>query len=200
MRPGEAVRQIEIVAVLHALQRLVGERVEDELAGDAEHVDGGGTVLGDEGTRGLEVLAKPDLLFVVATELGIAVAAAEVLDDLVLARAVVVDPESDGELVDPVAHVGISVLGEQVRRLQEVRVGVVDHAIGHRRFPPSCAGTVLAEPGLQRAQLVPQRGRELVAQGLEVLADERHLCPPLVGIDAHRGFDCVGGRVEPVDV
>src|SRR6266540_1322768 len=65
-------------------------------------------------------------------------------------------------------------------------------------FPP--CGTVLAEPGLQRAQLVPQRGRELVTQRLEVLADERHLGPPFVGIDADRRLDRLGGDVEPLDV
>jgi hypothetical protein len=125
----------EIVAVLDALQRLVRERVEDELAGDAEHVERGGPVLGDEATGRLEILAQPDPLGVVAPELRVLMQAAEVLDDLVLVGAVLADPKADGELGNAVAHVRVGELGEEVRRLHDVGVGVVDHPLLHQ-VPP----------------------------------------------------------------
>src|SRR5262249_37708106 len=93
VRPREAVREVEVVAVLDALEGLVGEGVEDELTGDAEHVESGGSVLGDEAAGRLEVLSEPDLLGVVSAELRVRLHPAEVLDDLALVGAVVADPE-----------------------------------------------------------------------------------------------------------
>ena len=55
---GGGVGQVG-VGVLHVVQAPVVERVEDELAREAEEVEGAAAVLGDEGSGGGEVLAAP---------------------------------------------------------------------------------------------------------------------------------------------
>ena len=77
------------------------------------------------------VLAQPDLLLVLGAELGIARAAGSARRSV--SPSVVPDPPTV-QLGDAVAHVGIGEVAQQVRRLHDVGVGVVDHPIGH--VPP----------------------------------------------------------------
>ena len=67
--PGGGVGEVG-VGVLHVVQAPVVERVEDELAREPEEVEGAGAVLGDEGSRGGEVLARHDLGLLVGPVLG----------------------------------------------------------------------------------------------------------------------------------
>ena len=59
--PGRADGELEVAGVLPVAQAAVVERVEDELAGEAEQVERPRSVLGDERARGGEVLAVHDL-------------------------------------------------------------------------------------------------------------------------------------------
>ena len=62
MGAGDAVREVEVVAVLPVVQPPVVERVEHQLAREAEEVERRGPVLGDERAGGREVLAQHDLV------------------------------------------------------------------------------------------------------------------------------------------
>ena len=57
------VGEVEIAAVLPVVKKPVVERVENELAGDADQVDGACAILGDERAGCREVLAVHDLGF-----------------------------------------------------------------------------------------------------------------------------------------
>ena len=59
---GGADRQLEVAGVLPVAEPTVVERVEDELAGEAEEVEGAGPVVGNERAGGGEVLAEHDLV------------------------------------------------------------------------------------------------------------------------------------------
>src|SRR5919107_1331870 len=61
-------------------------------------------------------------------------------------------------------------------------------------------GSGLAEAFLERVELRPQRGRQLLAEGGEPLLDLRQLLAPLLGVDREAGGEVVGGHVEPVGV
>ena len=60
--PGRADGQLEVARVLPVAQAAVVERVEHELAGEAEQVEGARPVVGDERAGGGEVLAQHDLV------------------------------------------------------------------------------------------------------------------------------------------
>ena len=79
-------------------------------------------------------------------------------------------------------------------------------ARGRRRGRPSrdadrarqpCASAQLL---LELVDLVRERAGQLVAEGGEVLADARHLGPPLVGVDGQQLLHVGGGDVETVGV
>src|SRR5579862_10051423 len=68
---------------------------------------------------------------------------------------------------------------------------------------PPCRGTSYSAVGEAALQVV-DGVRELVGQPVpedrEVLPDERHLCPPLVAVDAEQLLHVLLGDVDPLDV
>ena len=128
--PGDAVGVVEIVAVLGVVQLVVVEGVEDELALEAEEVEGERTVLLDEGAGGPVVLPEPDLLGVPGPVLRIAVLLAGLFDPVEL-RLV-------GNVVDRLQlgpHVGVGVGRQPVWGLHDVGVGVVHGSHASQRTP-----------------------------------------------------------------
>ena len=70
---------------------------------------------------------------------------------------------------------------------------------GHRRIVLlDAAAHLLEQFFLQRRGRHLKHGAGVGVLGFEVLADERHLCPPLAGVDAHRGLDRLGARLRVV--
>src|SRR6201999_119406 len=69
-------------------------------------------------------------------------------------------------------------------------------------YPAVAAGCLfgLGQTLLERLELVPDAGRQLVADELEPLFDQRQLLAPLGGIDRQRAVDVGGVDVEPVKV
>jgi hypothetical protein len=59
--PGGGVGQVHVAAVLEIVQPAVVEGVEDQLAAEAQEVEGPGPVFGQKAARGGEVLALHDL-------------------------------------------------------------------------------------------------------------------------------------------
>ncbi len=135
---GGAVGEVEVGLVLPLVQPAVVERVEQQLALHADEVEHPRPVLGQEGARGGEVLAVHHLDVLVREELVGAMAFGQAGEDLVDASLVagVLAVAGLDEFVrvtgplDAVANRGIGVVAQPVRRLHDVGVGVVDHAVG----------------------------------------------------------------------
>jgi hypothetical protein len=126
---GQRVRELDVVAPVEPQQRAQVRRREDELAGEAEEVEGLRPVAVADGAEGDVVLAEEDLLRVLGPELRIVLLG----QDLVEERRALVRLQRGAEGV-PVLGVGV-VLGV-AGRLEDVRVGVVDGAafdVGHGR-------------------------------------------------------------------
>ena len=136
MGAGRAVREVEVVAVLPVAQAPVVERVEHELAREAEQVEGARPVLGDERPRRGEVLARHDLGRFHLLVLGRGVLGPQAIERGVEVAQLLVGVAGLAQLVaarvpqrlDAVADVGIGVVTQPGRRLHEVRVGVVHDA------------------------------------------------------------------------
>ena len=121
---SEAVGVVEVARVLDPLQFLVRERVEHQLAGEAEDVKGPAAVLADERAGGPPVLAQHDLGLVAGAVVGVAVQVGGLVDERVLARL----HGGHEQRLHAVAHPGVGVVDEPGRRLHQVGVGVVDGA------------------------------------------------------------------------
>ncbi len=130
------------VGVLHVVQAPVVERVEDELAREAEEIEGAGAVLGDEGPRGGEVLARHDLGLLVGPVLGRGVPGPQRLERgqevaLLVGRVAGLAqlvPAGVAQHGQPVPVGGLGVVAQPGRRLHDVGVGVMDDPtlrVGH---------------------------------------------------------------------
>ena len=164
--PRGADRELEIARVLPVAQAPIVEGVEDELAGEAEEVQGPRPILGDEGARRGEVLAVHDL-----GGLGRAVLRGGVALPQVVERGVEVAQLAFGltglpELVaarvaqrrDAVPDARVGVVAQPVRWLHDVGVGVVDdqprRVVRHHQSVPPPTGRDLSRPGIW-AGIVP---------------------------------------------
>ncbi len=135
---GGAVREIEVGLVLPLVQPAVVERVEHQLALHPDEVEHARPILGEERPGGSEVLAVHHLDVLVREELVGAMPLREAREHLVDAFLVPAVPAVAGlgqfvgvsGTLDAVADVGIGVVAKPVRRLHDVRVGVVDDPVG----------------------------------------------------------------------
>jgi hypothetical protein len=132
VRPRRAVGQVEVVAPLEEHQPPVVERVEDELAGHADEVEGAGPVVGHEGAEGLEVLPRHDLLGGAVEEPLLGVLRLVVLERLGLTGRQAEPVLARGQ---PLADVGVGVIGQPPRQLHDVRIRVVHDAPLDVRHP-----------------------------------------------------------------
>ncbi len=136
--PGRADRQLHVAGVLPRAQPRVVERVEDQLAGEAEHVERPAAVLGDEAAGGGEVLAVHDF-----GRFGIDVLVGVMAGGETAERVVDVAKLFDGvarlaQFIDrrirqrrePISKLGIGVVAQPVGRLHDVGIGVVDDEPG----------------------------------------------------------------------
>jgi hypothetical protein len=144
---GDADGELDVAAVLPVMQPPVVERVEHELAREAEQVERTRPVLGEERARGGEVLARHQLGCFSGAVLVAAVPVDQLLEgrgqialligripglaQLVAARV--------AQRLDPVAKPGIGVIAQPRRRLHDVGVGVVHRqpggVVGHGPSP-----------------------------------------------------------------
>ena len=173
VRAGRADREVEIVAVLPVVEPPVVERVEHELAGEAEQVERPRPVLGEEAAGGGEVLAGHDLglldraVLVGAVlrgqpveggdEVALLLVGVAGLAQLVAARV--------AQRLDAVADGGVGVVAQPRRRLHDVGVGVVDDearlVVRHRlplgRATTRCASVAVGGrlPGITPAPSMP---------------------------------------------
>ncbi len=142
---GGSVREVEVGLVLPVVEPAVVERVEQQLALDADEVEHPGSVLGQERAGCGEVLAVHHVDVLVGEELVGAMSFGEPGEDLVDAFLVAIVPAVAGlgEFVgvagplDAVTDVGVGVVTQPVRRLHDVSVGVVGDAVrdvGHGTF------------------------------------------------------------------
>ena len=154
---GRGVGQVEVAGVLQVVQTAVVERVEDELAREAEEVQGAGPVLGDERARGGEVLARHDLGLLVGPVLGARRGASrscvEGGDQVALlvggiARLAQLVPARVAQHGEPVPEGGLGVVAQPGRRLHDVGVGVVDDpplGVRHGTLPSALRDAATAE-------------------------------------------------------
>ena len=134
MRAGDAVREVDVVAVLPVAQPPVVERVEHQLARDTDQVERTGPIVRDERAGRREVLAQHDLVCFDGAVLVGRVLRGELLERGVEVAQLLVGITGLAQLVaalelqrlDPLADVGVGVVAQPVGRLHDVRVGVVD--------------------------------------------------------------------------
>ena len=148
----EAVRVVHIVGALGHQQGLVHERVEHELALEAEQVERARAVLLQERAGRRPVLADHELRRVVRAVGGIGVLGAEPREQpLVLARC----ERRHEALRQARAHGRLRTRAQHLRGLHHVRVGVVHASVGIRHARQSTAaaawgGKRVHEPGEMR--------------------------------------------------
>ena len=163
VRPGRADGQLEVAAVLPVVQAAVVERVEHELAGEAEQVERPRPVLGEERPGGGEVLAVHDLrrLGVAVLRRCGAVSASRANDAVEVAAAARPGSPSGAARCrrrtsasarrSRIARVGV--VAQPRRRLHDVGVGIVHDQ--PRRVVPH--GAIL--PSSRRDPRIGRRGR-----------------------------------------
>ena len=163
---GRGIGQVGVAGVLQVVQPAVVERVEDELAREAEEVEGAGPVLGDEGPGGGEVLARHDLGLLVGPVRSRGMAGPQRVEggDQVallgggiagLAEFVPARVAQNGE---PVPEGRLGVVAQPGRCLHDVGVGVVDHpplGVRHGTLPSASACVMRTRVSQQSAGWLP---------------------------------------------
>ena len=128
---GEAVGDVEVVAVLDSLQRLVGERVEHQLAGERR----AGRAPGGRSSARNDPVASQFLRSQICSASWLrnsgSACCRRKCSTTFRTSWSTGQPGPDGQLFDALAHVGVGMRREEIRRLHDVRVGVVDHRCGH---------------------------------------------------------------------
>ena len=126
MGGGGGIGQVDVIAVFE-LEIAKAEGGEDQLAGEAQIVDGFRAVVGAEGAKRRLVLAQQDVFLRPGAEVRVLVLAARGLGPAGLAQLVLVD----GQGVIARQHLGGEIGIEAVRQLHQVGVGVVNDLVLH---------------------------------------------------------------------
>ncbi len=119
------VDEFEIAAVLVTNEVIGEERVEDELARKAEKVERARPVLLQERAYRAPILAGQELLFGLLAVRRVVMAAAELVDERLLAGLAA----AEAQRLEAAANFGVGVGDEPVGRLHDVGVGVVYDAV-----------------------------------------------------------------------
>ena len=119
------VDEFEIAAVLVTDEVIGEERVEDELARKAEEVERARPVFLQERAYRGPVLAGQELLFGLLAIRRVVMAAAELVDERLLAGLAT----AEAQRLEAAANFGVGVGDEPVGRLHDVGVGVVNDAV-----------------------------------------------------------------------
>ena len=153
-------RELDVAGVLPVAQPSIVKRVEHELTGEPEEIEGACSIIGDERSSGREVLPRHDLECLVVEVLGRSVTGDEPIERLIDVAQLFVGVAGLAELVasrvgqwrDPIADARIGVVAQPVRCLHDVSICIVDDQPGgvvrhhHSVASRAAAGTGCEDP------------------------------------------------------